>query len=83
MQAIKFSYAHRPLLGDPDFNPDVENASQQLISKTYAELLRNKTDDEETHDAKWYGEVYKENDGQQTSQISVIGPNEDHVSVTR
>lgn len=82
VEALKFTYGHLSLMQDSAYVRD--NVSSVLISKSYASSLAARVDLDQTHQELNY---YSPGPGpefhpQGTSQISVLGPNDDMVSVT-
>lgn len=82
LEAFKFGYAERELLGDPKFNTKViENATSVMISKEEASRLRNKTSNV-TMDASFYRKLVGLPEDKGTAHVSVIDTAELMVSVT-
>ncbi|XP_053375774.1 glutathione hydrolase 1 proenzyme-like [Mercenaria mercenaria] len=82
LEAFKFGYAQRELLGDPKFNSAViYNATKVMISKEESTRLRNMTSNV-TMDAGFYGKLVGLPEDKGTAHISVIDTAELMVSVT-
>lgn len=82
LEAFKFGYAQRELLGDPKFNTAaIENATNVMISKAEATRLRNMTGNV-THDASFYVQNVGVRQDRGTAHLSVIDTAELMVSVT-
>ncbi|KAH3886704.1 glutathione hydrolase 1 proenzyme-like [Dreissena polymorpha] len=82
LEAFKFGYAQRGLLGDPKFNTQaIENATTVMISKEEAARLRNITTNQ-TRDASFYSSSVHQTPDAGTSHLSVIDTAELMVSVT-
>ncbi|KAJ9582222.1 hypothetical protein L9F63_003432 [Diploptera punctata] len=82
IEAFKFSYAKRSLLGDPMF-VNVTQTVDELLSKTHAEAERQKIDDYKTvNDISFYGSVFSQPEDSGTTHICVVAPNGDAVSAT-
>ncbi|XP_070573061.1 glutathione hydrolase 1 proenzyme-like [Ptychodera flava] len=54
VEAFKFAYAKRSLLGDMDYE-DVADITDNMTSPEYAASLRDKIHDNQTHDYLYYG----------------------------
>lgn len=82
IEATKFAYADRILLGDPAFE-DVSQLLKRMQSDEYAAYLRGNIDEVETHDVDYYTRVGGDYvDAEGTSHVSVLSPYGDAVSVT-
>lgn len=56
IEALKFAYAKRALLGDEQFEESTKKVTDELVSKEAAKAARNKIDDSKTHDdLSFYG----------------------------
>ncbi|XP_065292657.1 glutathione hydrolase 1 proenzyme-like isoform X2 [Dermacentor albipictus] len=56
IEALKFAYAKRALLGDETKEPSVRKVIEELLSKEAAEMSRAKINDSKTHDdVRFYG----------------------------
>ncbi|XP_054932170.1 scoloptoxin SSD14-like [Dermacentor andersoni] len=56
IEALKFAYAKRALLGDETMEPSVAEVIEELLSKEAAEMSRAKINDSRTHDdVRFYG----------------------------
>ncbi|XP_037920418.1 glutathione hydrolase 1 proenzyme-like isoform X3 [Hermetia illucens] len=82
IEAFKFAFAKRSLLGDMRFN-NLTEVLQNLTSPDYAEALRQKINDSRTYaDFKHYGAKFYRKSDTGTSHLSVVAPNGDAVSAT-
>ncbi|XP_068678328.1 glutathione hydrolase 1 proenzyme-like isoform X2 [Montipora foliosa] len=82
VEAFKFAYAYRALLGDQDF-ADVTEIVKNMTDPDFAEAIRLKILDNTTFsDYKHYGDYYYNASQQGTSHLSVIAENGDAVSAT-
>lgn len=82
IEAFKFGFSWRAHLGDPAFNNDTNEIVSKMTNQTFAESLRQKIWDNQTHsNASYYGNLqFAEDYG--TSHLSVLSPNGDAVSLT-
>ena len=78
---MKFAEGLHDGLGDPAFFPSVTNLTKEMISKETAIELKNKIDDTRIFDPEYYGTLSTSSD-HGTSHVSVIGPDEEMVSMT-
>lgn len=81
VEAFKFAYAYRALLGDEDFW-DVGEIVQNMTSSAFGESLRQKIYDNRTFDYKHYGDFYSSVNPAGTTHLSLISPDGDAVSAT-
>lgn len=82
VEAFKFAYAYRALLGDQDF-ANVTAIVKNMTDPNFAEAIRHKIFDNMTFtDFKYYGNFYYNASQQGTSHLSVISENGDAVSAT-
>lgn len=83
IEAIKFAFAHRTKLGDPDFNKDdMKQLVENMADEGFGERYRQKIDDEETKDYTFYEPEYSLPSDGGTSHVNVLAPNGDAVSMT-
>ncbi|XP_002734130.2 glutathione hydrolase 1 proenzyme-like [Saccoglossus kowalevskii] len=81
VEAFKFAYAKRTMLGDEDYI-DIVDLIANMTSDEYAENLRMLIDDDRTHEPDYYGaDYYTSNDGG-TSHLSVVDEDGNAVAVT-
>lgn len=82
IEAYKWAYGKRSLIGDPDFS-DLSQLLRDIASDEVAEEIRGKIDDMSTRTKyeDYGGQFYMGNDNG-TGHISLIGPNGDAVSLT-
>lgn len=82
VEAFKFAYAYRALLGDQDF-ANVTEIVKNMTDADFAESIRQQIWDNQTFsDYKHYGDFYHNSSHQGTSHLSVIAENGDAVSAT-
>lgn len=82
VEAYKWAYGKRTLIGDPDFN-DLTKLMHDLTSDEVAAEIRRKIDDHSTMDRyEDYGGMFHQGNDNGTGHISLIGPNGDAVSLT-
>ncbi|KAK3735589.1 hypothetical protein QZH41_003619 [Actinostola sp. cb2023] len=81
IEAFKFAYAYRALLGDPDF-VDVSQILKNITNPDFGEALRKRICDDRTFsDYRHYGNFYSEQDAG-TTHMSLMAPNGDAVAAT-
>ncbi|XP_061163268.1 glutathione hydrolase 1 proenzyme-like [Saccostrea echinata] len=87
VEAMKFAYAKRSSLGDPDkesqgFKDNIDSLISNMTSTSYAEYVRSKISDTSTHDTLYYGPTFYDQLKTGTSHLAVLAPNGDAVSLT-
>ncbi|XP_062582561.1 glutathione hydrolase 1 proenzyme-like [Saccostrea cucullata] len=87
VEIMKFAYAKRSNLGDPDqesqsFKDTINSMIYNMTSSSYAEYVKSKISDSTTQDTTHYGPTYHDSANMGTSQLSLLAPNGDAVSVT-
>ncbi|XP_031825343.1 glutathione hydrolase 1 proenzyme [Nomia melanderi] len=82
VETLKWAYARRTELGDPDFVDGVDSLVDTLNSVQYADEIRGKIKDDRTsNDPRHYG-VFMVPEDSGTSHVSVLAPDGSAVSVT-
>ena len=82
-EAMRRAYANRAeFLGDPDFNPELPK--EKLISKQFAEELRNSIDPAKASpsDSSRFASVYLIPESEETTHLSVVDKNGNAISLT-
>ncbi|XP_062589611.1 glutathione hydrolase 1 proenzyme-like [Saccostrea cucullata] len=83
IEATKFAYSLRPLLGDGDFEPQVKNIVARLVSNALASNITKIIDRKRTHPQSYYTNItMTSHDDQGTSHVSILAPNGDAMSAT-
>ncbi|XP_039271689.2 glutathione hydrolase 1 proenzyme-like [Styela clava] len=83
IEAMKFTYYKRNVLGDPDFCPNVNRILKEIITDEYCKNVREKIDDSQTHPLQYYGEdltPVQEDHG--TGHLGIIGEDGSAVAMT-
>ncbi|KAF0439348.1 gamma-glutamyltranspeptidase [Gigaspora margarita] len=85
VETIKFGFARRTELGDPEYFRDQfahETRIQEILSKEYAALVRANVSDNQTFRPDYYNPIYDHKDDHGTTHISVIDENDMAVSLS-
>lgn len=83
IEAMKFAFAKRAQLGDPNFIPGFDKMIQEMTSDKFCERVRSKIDDTQTHSAEYYEQnVEQTPDDPGTAHISIVGTDGSAVSMT-
>lgn len=83
IEAFKYAYAKRSLLGDRKFVNGIEEVMSDMTSPDYAEYIRSLIDDTRTfNDYEHYGANFSYANSHGTAHMSVLAPNGDAVAAT-
>ncbi|XP_062870399.1 glutathione hydrolase 1 proenzyme [Trichomycterus rosablanca] len=81
VEVFKFAFAKRSMLGDPKFL-NITEFIQNIMSKSYAESIRQKITDHTTHNESYYEPEYFIPDDHGTSHISVTDQDGNAIAAT-
>lgn len=83
IEATKFAYSLRPKLGDGDYEPDVKNLVNRLVSKKLAKDLAALVDRNKTHPGDYYtNNTMTSQEEHGTSHVAVLSQTGDALSAT-
>ncbi|KAI9264485.1 gamma-glutamyltransferase [Sporodiniella umbellata] len=81
IESLKFGYAFRTEVGDPEFLYN-EERMKEIISKEWSDIVRKNISDDKTHEPLYYGPKYELNDPHGTMHLSVVDKDGGAVSLT-
>ncbi|CAM0141350.1 hypothetical protein VKS41_003946 [Umbelopsis sp. WA50703] len=81
VEALKYGFAFRTELGDPDY---VDNADrlEEIISKDWASLVRHNISDDHTHEPNYYNPKFDNAEAHGTMHLSVVDEDDGAVALT-
>ncbi|XP_063769107.1 glutathione hydrolase 1 proenzyme [Pseudophryne corroboree] len=81
VEAFRFAYAKRTLLGDPDF-VDITEVMKNFTSNDYAAFLKQQISDDTTYPFEYYEPIFYKADDHGTAHVSIVAEDGSAVSAT-
>ncbi|XP_021353049.1 gamma-glutamyltranspeptidase 1-like isoform X2 [Mizuhopecten yessoensis] len=82
IEAVKLAFGERWQLGDPAFVPKMKEVVDKMTSEAFADELRSKLDQHETHESSYYTNTSFQAYDHGTAHVSVLAPDGSAVAVT-
>ncbi|KAJ4715625.1 Gamma-glutamyltranspeptidase [Melia azedarach] len=82
IEALKYGFAARTNLGDPDFDPNVAKVLSRMLNRRIARQLQKNISDNTTFTADHYHQKWSEIPEHGTSHFSIVDKERNAVSVT-
>lgn len=72
VETMKFAYASRMKLGDPDFVQGMDKILEKLVDPNFANMLRSKIHSDQTFDPSYYTDIVDDLKDHGTTHVSVL-----------